>query len=249
MILDIFQSEADVALAAGAIVLGGFLRGFVGFGSALVVIPLLSLAIGPRAAIPLHALLEVVAVVQLMPAAVREADRTLVLPVVAALVVALPLGAWVLVTSDPKVIQVAISIVVLAMVALIASKWRLGTAPGPRLSLLAGGISGFVQGSVGVGGPPLVALALSKADPPDTTRGNIVALLAAIVIIAWPTLWAYGLFTRDIIAATLAGIPLYVGAIWLGSRVFHGGGRGIHRTASLWLLVAIALATLVKALT
>ena len=42
-------------LVALSVLVGGFLRGFIGFGGGLVVVPVLSVVFGPLAAVPIAA--------------------------------------------------------------------------------------------------------------------------------------------------------------------------------------------------
>ena len=64
-----------LAIAAVIVAVAGIVRGFSGFGSALVMSPALSLLFGPPAAIATMTLMEVPTLVQLLPDAWRHGDR------------------------------------------------------------------------------------------------------------------------------------------------------------------------------
>ena len=69
----------------GAMSLGaGLMRGFAGFGSALMLSPLLSLYYGPVAAVLIIGIMEIAVSIQLLPRAVKEAQWPLVVPVTGA---------------------------------------------------------------------------------------------------------------------------------------------------------------------
>jgi len=72
------------------------LRGFVGFGVALISVPIFSLVLGPHAAISVNNVLGLPAVFQLLPEAVRRAERPIVLPICVAIFAATLLGTWAL---------------------------------------------------------------------------------------------------------------------------------------------------------
>lgn len=237
-------SLARLALAATAALLGGFIRGFVGFGGSLVIVLLLSLSFGPLVAVPVASLAGLPSTLQLLPAAVRHAERSFVLPFVLAVFVVAPVGALVLVSLDPALMKIAIALTVLAMVALLYRGWRPARPPGMAMLLGIGVAAGLVQGAAGVGGPPAVAMALSRSGSAERQRGNVIGAVTALALCNLPPLWLHGLYTRDVVLLSLLVAPLYIGATWLGARYFAGQGRAHFRPAALLILAAIGVVTL-----
>ena len=97
------------ALLFGAAVLGGLVRGFSGFGAAMVMMPGLIAVLGPLAAVPT---LSVMDSILTMPMAVRAARHCHWRPVIALVVgsmVAIPLGIWALIILDPMLIRWIVS--------------------------------------------------------------------------------------------------------------------------------------------
>ena len=119
-------------LPAGRLSPAGLVRGFTGFGGALVMVPVLSLVLGPGAALAAVCASGVPVILQLLPAALRHGERGFVLPFAAAAFAAAPAGTWVLVAVPPAAMKIAISLAVLAMTAMMAWGWRLPPpAPAP----------------------------------------------------------------------------------------------------------------------
>ena len=108
--------DARLVVVLIAVTIAGLLRGFVGFGAALISIPVFSLVLGPHAAIAVNNVMGLPAVFQLLPEAIRRAERPVVLPICIATFVATPIGTWALVAADPALMTVAISALVLLMV-------------------------------------------------------------------------------------------------------------------------------------
>jgi uncharacterized membrane protein YfcA len=233
-----------LAGVAVTILLAGFMRGFVGFGGALVAVCSLSLLVGPREAVALSALTGVPSTLQLLPTAVRSSEPAFVLPVGIAVFLAAPFGAWVLVTLDPRVMKIVIALLVLAMVGVLARGWQLARLPGTAALLGAGVASGLVQGCAGVGGPPAVALALARGGEAALQRANVVGALTAISLSSLAPLWYHGLFTAEVLMAGAALVPLYSGGTWLGARYFAGQGARHFRRASILGLLVVAIVTL-----
>src|SRR5262245_64277522 len=126
--------------------IAGLLRGFVGFGAALISVPVFSLVLGPHAAIAVNNVMGLPAVFQLLPEAIRRAERPVVLPICIAILVMTPIGTWALIATDPALMTVAISALVLLMVAILASGWRLRGRIGMVKVLVAGEVGGVGPG-------------------------------------------------------------------------------------------------------
>lgn len=245
--LDLWSTRNLLVLAT--LMVGGLLRGFVGFGAALVIIPIVSLLYSPKEAVALHAVIEIPALFRLVPIAVRHADGKLVWPLIVGLAVMMPIGSWFLAYIDPEIMTLAIAIIVLTLVILIASDWRYRGRIGKPVSFTTGAVSGMIQGAAGVGGPPIVAVLLSRPDPPDIIRGNILAAMAAIHVIAIGVYGAYGFFTKDIIILGILFSPPFILAISLGARHYDKGGSSYYRRAALTVLACVALVSLFTVLT
>jgi uncharacterized membrane protein YfcA len=233
-----------LALVAGAVLLGGFLRGFVGFGAALVSVPVISLVVGPHIAVAVVTIMGLPSIFQLLPDAVRHCERNIVLPMALAIFAATPVGTWILVSVDPSVMKMVISGAVVVLVGFLSLGWKLGHKVGHGVLLFAGAAGGLVQGVAGIGGPPVVAVALARAGPPERQRGNVLAVMTAIVLASIPPLYAYGLLTREAIIIGLLLLPLYFVSTWFGSRYFTAGGSQHYRRAALAMLALIGLTTL-----
>ena len=240
--------DARLAVVLVAVAIAGLLRGFVGFGAALISVPVFSLVLGPHAAIAINNVMGLPAVFQLLPEAIRRAERPVVLPICLATFLAAPFGTWALVAADPALMTVAISALVLVMVAFLASGWRLRGHIGMGKLIAAGVAGGLVQGVAGVGGPPVVAVALSRPGEASQQRANVLALMTAIALSSFLPLLYYGLFTRQTVVIGLLLIPIYSAATALGARYFALGGQRHYRRAALATLAAIGIATLIASL-
>jgi uncharacterized protein len=240
--------DARLVVVLVAVVIAGLLRGFVGFGAALISVPLFSLVLGPHAAIAVNNVMGLPAVFQLLPEAVRRAERSFVVPVCIATFAATPVGTWILVAADPALMTIAISALVLCMVAILGSGWRLRGRVGMGKLIAAGIAGGLVQGVAGVGGPPVVAVALSRPGEASQQRANVLAMMTAISLSSVLPLLYYGLFTRQTVIIGLVLIPVYSAATALGARYFALAGQRHYRRAALATLAAIGIATLIASL-
>jgi uncharacterized membrane protein YfcA len=238
----------EFGAVAVATFLAGFMRGFVGFGGAMVAVPALALAFGPLVAMPVATLFGLPSTAQLLPTAIREAERALVLPIGAAVFFGAPLGTFILVSVSAIVIKISIGALVLAMAVFLSLGWRLGKQVPMVVLLAAGGAGGFVQGAAGIGGPPVVAVALSRHGTPAQQRANVIGVMTAVSLSAFLPLLYFDLFSTEVLILGLALTPIYSGSTWLGSRYFNLGGSRHFRLAALMMLALVGLTTLVASL-
>ncbi|MCZ7558737.1 MAG: sulfite exporter TauE/SafE family protein [Burkholderiaceae bacterium] len=132
----------------------GLLRGFSGFGSSLLLVPVLGLAMGPVAAVAIGTLLEALATLMLVPSSLAHTTRHRLATMGLSALIAIPVGHLALRELDPLLSNLAISAAVVAMAGLM---WRGMSLPLPRGTAGetgAGVASGFLTGFGSIGGPP-----------------------------------------------------------------------------------------------
>ena len=224
-------------LAAG---LAGLVRGFSGFGGALVFVPLAGALYDPKVAILVLWVMDTLATVPFLPTHFRRAYWPEVMPLLAGSMLALPLGVWVLVHGDPVSLRWAVCGAVLASTAGLASGWRYRRAPGRAISALVGGIAGFGNGAVGIGGPPLVLFWLGGQSDSAQARSNIFAYFAltgaaTLVLFMWE-----GIFTAPAFALGIALLPAYGVPLFLGDRLFRHASETMFRRVAFCICGAAA---------
>jgi uncharacterized membrane protein YfcA len=234
-------------LVAIAAFIGGFLRGFIGFGGALVSVPVLSVVFGPLAAVPISNVIGFPVLFQLLPAAMRDGERGIILPISIGILLATPIGCVLLVSINPNLMKIVISTLVLLMVLILARNWRLSGSVNRGILLAAGAVGGLIQGSAGIGGPPLVAVALSRPGPARNQRGNVLGAITTVSVSSILPLWYFGLFTSEVLVIGLILMPIYSGAAWIGARYFSGEGQRHYRRVALTILALIGVVTLAVA--
>ena len=236
----------DLGLLYLAIVaiIGGGMRGYSGFGSAMIMSPLWALAIDPIAAIPTIIILELLVSVQLLPRALRSTDWRLVGLITIASVVMVPLGTYLLITLDPVMIRRSIGLVVfvwaLAMLRGIRYEARLTTPA----TLGIGAASGLLSGATGLGGPPVLIYLLSSPARAESNRANIITYFGLISVWMIIVFALEGAYTERTLwhAGLLA--PLFLGSAWLGSNLFDRSSEATFRRIALFFLLAVGLMTL-----
>src|SRR5690242_17404160 len=117
--------STSVAIAIGAIAfISGTARGFSGFGSALIFMPLASSIAAPQLVAALLLIIDFVAALPLLPNACRQADRRATMVMAAGALIGVPIGTYFLTRLEPVTTRWIISCFVAALLVLLLSGWR-----------------------------------------------------------------------------------------------------------------------------
>ena len=233
-------------LIAAAIAIGaGMVRGFAGFGAAMVMTPAFSALYGPAIGISLCLLLEIAVALPLLPRAVKYVDWRRIGLILVAAIVGAPLGNLVLTRIAPEPMRWAISAIVLVAVALLASGWRFKGQPRAATTLAAGSISGFLNGLSGMAGPPIIFYYLAGNETAERVRANLTTYFIFVDLV---TLLVFA--GRDLIGwqtgvQALWLVPAVVAGGLLGERLFPLANETFYRRLALTLLVAVAIGSLI----
>ncbi|HEV7368609.1 sulfite exporter TauE/SafE family protein [Arenibaculum sp.] len=241
--------DPGTAGAAVAVVLAAaVLRGFAGFGFAIAAVPLLSLVMPPGEAVPLAVALQLCGGLTDLPRHGRRCHWPSLRWLIAGASIGSPAGVLALASFPAGVARLAISAVCALAIAALALGFSLRAPPLGRTAALVGLTAGVFNGLAAMPGPPVVAYYMASALRPETVRASLLVFFAATSAAAAASLLAAGLLEPGLVPLTLAGFPAMLAGTWLGERLFAGAAGRAHRTVSLVLLAAVAVASGAKAI-
>lgn len=200
-------------------IIAGTIGGVVGFGSAIILLPVCTLAFGAAKAVPILTIAALIGNMSRAAFSWRDTDWRAVGVYVSGAVPAAALGASIFVTLDPLMVQRLLGLFILVMIP--ARRWALRR--GLRVELwhlfpvgLAMGLLSGIAGTVGpVNAPFFLAYGLVKGAYLATE-----ALGAAAVHLTKSAV--YGRFAvldpQSMVIGLILGIALIAGS-WLGKRI------------------------------
>lgn len=237
---------ADRRFVAALVIslLSGAVRGFSGFGSAMIYIPLMAAVYEPRIAAATLLLIDFVSASPLAIRAFPQCSWREVIPITAAAAAAVPIGTLVLLVADPVILRWIIAGVVIALLAVLASGWRHHGRPRLPVTVGVGLLSGLGSGAVQIAGPPVIIYWLGGASQAAIVRANLMVYFTFIGAIGCIAYFGQGLFTREVVALSLLLGPPYIVAMIAGARWFHGASDQTFRRVAYAIIATAALVSL-----
>ena len=238
----------QIAVALFATLAAAFVRGLAGFGMAILLVPVLGLAVPPREAVVvanwLGLLIGLVGIRKII-----GASETSALQIAGVAMLATPLGVWLLAVTDPALARLAIALIAFGSFLLVLLPKR----PAHHRPSIAetggtGVVSGILTGFAGMPGPPVVPYYLRREIPAQLARASMMTIFLATSVAGVVSATVLGVATsREPLLAALL-FPAVLLGNWLGSRafgkvsdrawrLFTGGVLGLSALAALWKLL------------
>jgi uncharacterized protein len=231
---------AAIAICAIAFV-SGTARGFSGFGSALIFMPLASSMAAPKLVAALLLIIDLVAAAPLLPNAWKQADRKATAVMVGGALVGVPVGTYFLTRLDPVTTRWIISGFVIALLVLLLSGWRYRGKEHASIAVGIGGLSGFCSGLAQTGGPPIVGYWLGRPIPSIIARANILLFFGASDLFSAVAYAVSGLINADAIKFAFVVGPVYALGVWSGASLFGRASESVFRAICYVLIAAAAI--------
>ena len=240
--LDIFS----LIVAFISVFVAGIIRGYSGFGFAMVAVTSISLVLPPIHVVPLVLILEVLASIKLVPQVWKDIDWHSLRWLLAGSLLATPIGVYLLANVPAEPMRIAISLMVLVAAILLLYGWAWRRMPGRPLILTTGVTSGILNGAAAIGGPPVILFYLSSPAGVTVSRASIIAYFLGIDVMGLAMASIQGLTTsKTLLMTAVCLFPLYFG-ITIGSRMFIKTDKESFRHHVLILLIILSIAGLLR---
>ena len=212
--------------------MAGLVRGFTGFGTALIFVPVAGSFLPAETVIAVMALTGMVSTFVLLPRAWRQGDPSEVGTLVLTALVTVPLGLFLMQKLDNLTVRWIVSAVAGGTLIALVSGWRY-QGEVRRVGLLAiGAAAGLVGGMTGLTGPVVILFYLAGQAAAQSVRANTIMFLAALDVVivinlligglaGWPAAW---------LAFALA-VPYFITTL-IGQALFDPGREKVYRLAA-----------------
>jgi len=227
----------SIALLAAIVVIiaaAAATQSIVGFGYALLVVPCLTVLLGPKVAVVASTSVGTALVAWNSVRWRRDILWKEAVTVSVAALCAMPIGLAVLTRADDHTLRLIVGVTIVVFTGWL---WRgLSLPRGRRTEIVAGATSGALAASVGVNGPPLVIAFQATEMPPAPFRATLQMCFLVQASVALVLFWSQGLVVTDVGWVFAVGIPAAAIGALVGDRVAPRVHEGPFRSAVLLLL-------------
>ncbi len=234
-------SSGELMWLAGAALAAGLVRGFTGFGTAMIYLPLAAQVLSPVQAVVTLIAMDILGPIPNLPRAWRDADRPDLFRLMAGVAIGLPVGLYFLTASEPEVYRTVVSSLSLFLVVALVLGFRYARALSNKGVLSVGVLGGVLGGFTGMPGPPVILTYLAGPHAVSVVRAIMMLYLYGYDSMMMIALGTMGHLSWSVLLlGFLLAIPNLVGNV-SGAAMFRPGKEKIYRSAAY---VAIAFAGL-----
>jgi hypothetical protein len=229
-------------LAVIAIVFfASFTQSVVGFGTAMVGMPLMVGVLGIQTSSPLIALLGLTLEAIMLLYYRQSVSLRVMWRLIAAAVVGIPLGVLAIRQIDEDVVLTLLGLVIAGYAIYGLLRLRLPELKSNLWAYGAGFLSGVLGGAYNTAGPPVVIYGHCKRWPPEEFRGNLQGFFLVIDLLVVANHTVVGNMTSDVWRTyLLALVPLLVGFV-VGTRLATRINPALYSRIVLVMLVILGV--------
>ena len=227
-------------LSIGAL-LAGIVRGFAGFGTAMIYLPFAGLVLMPFSALTTLIVKDLVAPLIHVPRALRDGQPRDLVWLMAGAVFFVPLGVWALSRVEADFFRWGVSLVTFAMLAVLILGVRYTGLITRPLTLGAGALGGFLAGSVGLPGPPVILLYMASTLSAATIRATLTLYLILADLLMLGVLGWNGFIVPAALLLGAAMIVPYLLGNWLGAALFRPEYELLYRRIAYAIIAGSAI--------
>lgn len=224
------------------IAVAGIVRGFTGFGTALIFVPVAGIFLEPQVTIALITLTGVASTAALLPRAWGQAERGEVGLMGLAAMVTVPLGLWLLAQIDRETVRWIVAGVAAGTLAALIAGWRYSGRVGKPGLAGIGALAGLIGGMTGLTGPAVILFYLAGQGAAQSVRANTILFLAMLDVVVIANLLLRGAVGLDtVVLAVLLSVPYFLTSL-AGQALFDPRHERAYRAAA-YGVIGLALVT------
>jgi len=223
-----------------AIGVAGIVRGFTGFGTALVFVPVAGIFLAPQTVVGVITLTGIASTTALLPRAWRQADRREVGLLALAALLTVPFGLWLMQALEPVTIRWVVAAVAAITLGALVAGWRFSGLVSRPVLLIIGAMAGILGGLTGLTGPVVILFYLAGQSAAQSVRANTILFLAVLDVVIAVNLLTRGVLESStvILALTLA-VPYFITSL-IGQALFDPRHQRLYRWAA-YSVIALAV--------
>ncbi len=209
----------EVVAVLFVLTLAASVRATVGFGDALIAMPLLTLLVGLEVATPLVGLVSVSTAVVMLLSSWRAVDLRSIAPLLVATAVGVPTGVWMLARLEGSFLITGLGVLLIVFGVYKLLGPDLPAARHPALTVGLGLLAGMFGGAFNISGPVAVLYGGLRRWPPAVFRASLQGFFIVTSTVIALSHGVAGLWSERVWQLYGVALPLTLAAVFAGSLV------------------------------
>lgn len=232
-----------------SILLASFIQGVTGFGFALIAVPLLSFFIPElRNITPIIVICSLITNIIIVYKSRSHIDFKRIMYLVIFAIIATPIGTYMLICVNVKILKLIIGIVSVITAFFMIKDFKI-KIKNERISYgVVGVLSGILNGSAGLSGPPIVLFLTNQNTEKDVFRANLTFFGLITNVFAVILFCSEGIINVSVLHFTIVYLlALVIGAL-VGIVVSAKINEHIFRNITILLIALLGVYTSISAI-
>lgn len=231
------------------ILLAALVQGITGFGFALIAVPLLSLFIPEIKNItPIIVGYSLVTNVLIFCKSKNYVKLKGIIPLIIFGIIGTPIGTYILLFVNAKIMKLAIGLIICGTAIAMLKNYKIRIKNEKFSYGVIGVLSGLLNGSIGLSGPPVVLFMTNQDTKKETFRANLSIYGIVTNLFALGTFMVGGIINKTVVGYAISFFPaLIIGAV-IGIKFSTIISERIFKKITVYLITILGFYTVIATL-
>lgn len=230
------------------ILLSATIQGIAGFGFALISVPIMSAFFPITTVVPIIVFYSLISNFTVIFKTIKFTNLKKIYPMIVSGILGIPIGTIILKTFNQNNLKIAIGLIILFTSFVMLKGFRINFKKEKISYIVTGLISGILNGSLSMSGPPIVLFLSNEGYNKNEFRANLALYSIVTNILTIFTYIISGLISQNTIKTSLVGIiPLIIGS-YFGIFIAEKIENNHFKKLILILLIITGSITILKSL-
>jgi uncharacterized membrane protein YfcA len=237
----------EIIIGIAIVSIAGFVQGLTSFGFALISVPFFIIIIPLKETVPIVVFLSLCTNIFIICNCIKEIKIKKIWLLILPSVIFAPIGVYSLKFINSDYLKIFFGIIIIIFSVLLIFKKSFPIKNEKIGYTLTGSLSGFLNGSLSLSGPPVVLFLSNQGIKKNSFRANITFYSIILNSITIGTYLANGLLDKIIFEKILYLIPAMLLGVFTGIKISKKLNEALFKKITLILLILTGIWTLINA--
>jgi len=228
------------------IFLAGLTKGLTSFGFALISVPILLIFLSPKIVIPIALICSIVINIFILVETRKLVDLRRIWILIITSIVGIPIGTYILIVLDIGMLKVLVASIIILLSIFLWSGIKKKIKNEKLAFIPVGFISGLLNGSTSMGGPPVILLLANQSLEKKIFRANLTTYFIVLNLITLTTFIIGGLVTEEVIGFVLLFFPALIFGALAGIKLVNKVEEELFKKVVLLIVIFTGLLSIVS---